>query len=367
MMDRLYLVLARIDPDLQIQSSHVIRTSQYSLLVDLVVLGPALSRDSWRIDGLGSRPVVVTKFQPQRSTITAVRVLPTAPVPAPKRALTNKERLSWAEIARGVAMETSPLATPASPSLPPTLPLPDTAASASPAQEVIPDDAEIPLRRKGRASPSDAAPLMRPRAPVPAAAAGRSRPQPTTPKDSASKDPRPNSTPQKPRSSRRREPTITEFLAPAPKPPAPPRQDPHPRAECNTYLGLVRPSPSSAPPTVPQPPIPVPTIDVASFTVLAAQVEILTKQLAEQQALNQRLQADLSKALLLIGDLSNQLKTVKPKRARAASTDAATGSSSPTSDSAEASMYSPAELEEPALTRRRSPEQSLGRGNSPNE
>ena len=100
-MAKLHLVVARIDGSLRLLTSRVIRTSRFSMVVDLDVVGPAVSGDLWRLDGLGMHPVVIKRVQRRGPIQPPVRVSPTAAVPVPRRPLSPSEQVSWASVARG--------------------------------------------------------------------------------------------------------------------------------------------------------------------------------------------------------------------------------------------------------------------------
>ena len=73
LMTKLHLVVARIDGSLRLLTSRAIRTSRFSMAV-----GPAVSGDLWRLEGLGMHPIEIK------------RVSPTSPVPVPPRPLLSK-------------------------------------------------------------------------------------------------------------------------------------------------------------------------------------------------------------------------------------------------------------------------------------
>ena len=86
----LYLVALALNPSLVVVSQQVVRTTYDSLVVDLLVEGPALVGDEWRLAGLGSRPVVVKRMASRRRPAPSAAVLaltPSTRVPAPSRPL----------------------------------------------------------------------------------------------------------------------------------------------------------------------------------------------------------------------------------------------------------------------------------------
>ena len=102
MLDKLHLLVAKVDCDLRIVESRVIRTTYDSLVANLVVEGKDLAGDEWRFSDLGMRLVVIKKLLPRRpAPAPAVRVPPVAHLPAPRRPLSGAERVTWAEKARG--------------------------------------------------------------------------------------------------------------------------------------------------------------------------------------------------------------------------------------------------------------------------
>ena len=52
-----------ISADHQLLATRVIRTSPYSFVVDLGLLVPVLPHETWRCEGIGTRPVVVKKAE----------------------------------------------------------------------------------------------------------------------------------------------------------------------------------------------------------------------------------------------------------------------------------------------------------------
>ena len=79
----LHLVALALNPSLVVVSQQVVRTTYDSLVVDLLVEGPALVGDEWRLAGLGSRPVVVkrmaSRLRPAPSAAVLGFLLPAVP------------------------------------------------------------------------------------------------------------------------------------------------------------------------------------------------------------------------------------------------------------------------------------------------
>ena len=156
MLCSLHLVALALNPSLVVVSQQVVRTTYDSLVVDLLVEGPALMGDEWRLAGLGSRPVVVKRMASRRRPATSAAMLALTPS-------TGGERSSWANVVRlgasascvdvtPVPMEVSSsvldvpaAAADATRSAPYTTPTTPVVAPAEPIA-LIPDDAEIPIR-----------------------------------------------------------------------------------------------------------------------------------------------------------------------------------------------------------------------------
>ena len=99
----LHLVALALNPSLLVVSQQVVRTTYDSLVVDLLVEGPALVGDEWRLAGLGFRPVVVKRMASRRRPAPSAAMLaltPSTRVPAPSRPLSGGERSSWANVVR---------------------------------------------------------------------------------------------------------------------------------------------------------------------------------------------------------------------------------------------------------------------------
>ena len=99
----MHLVALALNPSLVVVSQQVVRTTYDSLVVDLLVEGPALVGDEWRLAGLGSRPVVVKRMASRRRPAPSAAMLaltPSTRVPAPSRPLSGGERSSWANVVR---------------------------------------------------------------------------------------------------------------------------------------------------------------------------------------------------------------------------------------------------------------------------
>ena len=173
LMDKLPLLVARIDADLRFVGARVIRTSRYTMVVDIDVVGSLLPDASFRFDDLGMLPVVVKRLPPRRSVAPVVRALPKSAVPAPRRPLSSDERVSWADVARGAPISTlvissqvdstsassriAPVSSPSA-SLVASTPTPATSAP----MEINSED-EIPLRslksgKKGKARIDESSP-----------------------------------------------------------------------------------------------------------------------------------------------------------------------------------------------------------------
>ena len=319
-LDRLHLLVARIDENLRLVSSRVIRTSRFAMVVDMEVVGPALSTAFWRLEGLGMHPVVVKKVERRAPTVAAVRVSPTAPVPAPKRPLTPGERASWASVVR--ASNTTPV---------PVAPVPISAApSSAPAQASLLDDdveGEVPPRTSRKSKNPN--PSMK--APAPPSSNAR----PASGASSSSVSTRPS-------------PPAAAATSTAGKPS---RRSSTERGAITTYL---TPKVAVTSPVEPAPP--TPSTD-ATLTLLLAQLNKLTEELAAQRALTERLQQELRSSQQQYADLSLQMKTVKSKRSRSTSPTVGTSSGS------EASMSSDPERDRRVAPPRRSP----GRHTPPNE
>ena len=151
---KLHLVVARLDPDVRLVDTRVVRSTFGSLVVDFTVEGKALSGDSWHIQGLGSRPVIVQRHLRRQPPVPATRMPPSSVVPAPRKPLTLAEQVSWASVTRPSPSVGGPGSHPSSrvqvtpgvsgspaPSVVPPV-------SASVGSPVLSDDAEIPDRRR---------------------------------------------------------------------------------------------------------------------------------------------------------------------------------------------------------------------------
>ena len=77
LMTKLHLVVARVDGSLRLLASRVIRTSRFSMVVALDVVGPAIAGDLWRLEGLGMHPIVIMPVQRRGPVDPTVRVSPT--------------------------------------------------------------------------------------------------------------------------------------------------------------------------------------------------------------------------------------------------------------------------------------------------
>ena len=103
--------------------------------------------------------------------------------------------------------------------------------------------------------------------------------------------------------------------------------------------------------------VPSPVLDIARFDALVAQVDQLTKLLAEQTVLNLKLQQQLSDALAQQTNLNLQLRTLKT---RSRSADATAGSSYTGDDTR---MSSSEGEHEPQVKLRRSPPRAASPSN----
>ena len=145
LMDKLSLMIIRIDPDFRLVSSHIIRTTPYSMVVDMEVLGSSPLTGECRLDKLGMRPIVVKCLPPRRPVAQSVWY-PQPWFPFPRRPLSSTEHVSWANIVRSVPKPSYVAGRPV-----------DAASvfSGMPRPAVDPDDdcAEIPQRRHPRPAP----------------------------------------------------------------------------------------------------------------------------------------------------------------------------------------------------------------------
>ena len=337
LMDKLSLMITRVDPDYRLVSSRIIRTTPYSMVVDMEVLGSSPLTGECRLDKLGMRPIVV-KCLPPRRPVAPVRVVPTAKVPFPSRPLSSTERVSWANIVRSGPKPSDVAVRPVDAASVP---------SGMPRPAVDPDDdyAEIPLRRHSRpnrnpasssASSSVVAPSssQRPKfspsgtevgdVPKPAGKRGQSQ----NIYSFLAKKPAPSETPS----------TTVAYSSPS----APVTVAPRTSMPATTVWSAPTPPPFSAPPPS--------TVDAARFDALVAQVARLTTLLAEQTAANVALQKTLEAALAQQVALQLQLRTLKT---RSRSADATVGASLIV-DGDDARMDSEGERE-PELKLRRSP------------
>jgi len=100
LMTTLEKVATALHPELKIIQQSVLRTTYDGLVVDLVLQGPPLSGDEWRLSGFGCKPVVVKRLTPRRATRPSQPLPAAARVPPPRVPLNATERLSWAAVAR---------------------------------------------------------------------------------------------------------------------------------------------------------------------------------------------------------------------------------------------------------------------------
>ena len=237
-----------ISADLQLLATRVVRTSPYSMVVDLEVMGPALTQEVWRCEGIGMRPVVVKKLERRSPPPVVSRVSLTAPVPQARRPLTSAEQRSWADVAAGAR------------SAPPVPPVPP--APAIDEEEEVP----VPNARRKKPTPATAPPARGPAAmSSPAVDEEEEVPVPSKKKPTPVRA-LPSS--QAPVNGAKQRGDITRFLAPA----APTRP-------------VSSSSSSSASSSLP---LPAATagVDLASFHALTAKVEELSQLFQEQLAGN---------------------------------------------------------------------------------
>ena len=162
LLDKLSLVVTRLDADFTLVSSRVVRTGRYSMVVDFQIRG-ASPAPEYRLDGLGMRPVVVKLLAPRKPAVPISRLAPGGRVPIPSRPLSSIERTSWASVVQGVPPVVAPSAAPASATFATAVMIPSPTASED-------EVAEIPKRSSNRQP-----------APVPPVSGGHSsRPAPSS-------------------------------------------------------------------------------------------------------------------------------------------------------------------------------------------
>ena len=309
-MDRLHLVVARINPDLRVVEQRVVRTTYDSLVADITVEGEVSSADEWQLHGLGCRAVVVRRLSSKRSAPQTVRLQPRTQITPPRRPLSAEAQTTWASVAAkppsSSAGTTSPAVTSSVAAAPPA-----SSPAASPPTAPPTLDDEIPLRTSRKAAKPSAKPATaQPAAPH----AGRG---------------------------------IQHFLR-KPTPSSPASAAP----ALQTSAAAATPATATPPPSA-TPPVVAPSssssgsaaaIDADRFNALVAQVENLTRSLAEQIQANQLLQEKLTSVLGECADLRRRLRSARSKRTHSAAQDEPSGS--------EAAMSS---AEEDPAPRRRSP------------
>ena len=151
MLDKLALLVARVDPDLTLVAQRVARTTYDSLVADLTVESKDLSQspqEEWCLYGLGTRPVVIKRLQPRRpAPLPRVSVSPSGPRVTPQRPLTQAEKTTWADRVRRLAPSREGMQVDGILSAP-TITGPISPPASAPA--AVSEDAEIPLRRRPR-------------------------------------------------------------------------------------------------------------------------------------------------------------------------------------------------------------------------
>jgi hypothetical protein len=340
MLDKLALLLARVDPDLSLVGHRVLRTTYDSLVADLMVEGKDLStsaQEEWCFYGLGTRPVIVKKLQPRRPVpVPRVAVSPTGPRVVLKRPFSGAERVTWADRVRrpplpvdGMQLDGGLDSTATGGSLP----------SVTPA--AVPEDAEIPLRRRPKAAATSSTTPPSRLSPASASPAAPAVPAPKPP---------------------RRTGKIQSFMQPVSAPRSP--------------KAPARPSSSSSPARVapvvraPSPQSSSPGVDPSRFEELITEVRRLSTALSAQQNAYVTLQTQLQNTLAECADLRLQLRASQVKRSRAHSIGATTSTTTPTSTSTGSPPVDPSgsdaamsSAEEEPVLRRRSP---TGRTTPPN-
>jgi len=301
------VVAQALHPALKVIDRRVLRTTYDSLVVDLMVEGPALPGNEWRLSGLGSRLVLVKRVASRRSVPVAAPLLPTSRVPPPRRPLTSGEHSSWASVVRGGPSDAAPMEVEGS--LPPPVPAPTSAPLE--VSSAIPEDAEIPLRRR---------PAQRPHAGASATSSALASAPPAGVKPSAASSSSSTASKKAPRGG------ISAFF---PKAPRASTSSTTPAAESASSSSSHRPGsdarasgaarPSAAASSVVAPvPVASPSASDSRFLALESQVAALSALLTEQRSLNTQLQEQLRETQEQCADLSLRLRAAPAKRSHSA-------------------------------------------------
>ena len=274
LLDRLHLVVARINPDLRVVEQRVVRTTYDSLVADITVEGEVNSAAEWHLQGLGCRAVVVRRLSSTRPVPPTVHLQPRAQVSPLRRPLSAEARTSWASVAAKLPpSQTAAGATPPASSL--TNMVTGTSAATAPSASPGLDD-EIPVRSTRKSAKPSA------------------KPPPTPPSATA------------PRSGIQlymRKPTPAAQISVA-----------SPSSATPVASSVAAPSSSLSAATSSSAAV----IDADRFNALVAQVENLTRSLAEQMQANQLLQEKLNTVLGECAALRTRLRAAKTKRSHSA-------------------------------------------------